>query len=85
MSQLFGIAFGTAPVATVRFSAMDQARLMSHLSGAFTGLLEIHRMLGERYCFRSRDVFAGFPLGVLVDSSLGVFSISSLHALIVVP
>jgi len=36
MSQLFGMPFG-----------MDQARLTCHLSGAFTGLLDVCGMLGE--------------------------------------
>jgi hypothetical protein len=47
MSQSFGIVFGTASVAILHSFSMDQARLMCHLSGAFTGLLDVHHMLGE--------------------------------------
>jgi hypothetical protein len=59
---------------------MDQARLTGHLSGAFTGLLDVHRMLGELYRLRSRGAFPGSPRGVLVDSSEGVFGITSLDS-----
>jgi len=45
--QSFGISFGTASVAILHSFGMDQARLMCHLSGAFTGLLDVRRMLGE--------------------------------------
>jgi len=47
ISQSFGIAFGTASVAILQSFGMDQACLMCHLSGAFTGLLDVGRMLGE--------------------------------------
>jgi len=44
---------------------MDQARLTCHLSGAFTGLLDVRRMLGELYRLRSRGALAGSPRGSL--------------------
>ena len=47
----FGISFGTASGAILQSFGisfgMDQARLTCHLSGAFTGLLYVRRMLGE--------------------------------------
>jgi len=46
MSQSFGIAFGTASVAILHSFGMVQARLTCHLSGAFTGILDVLRMLG---------------------------------------
>jgi hypothetical protein len=55
---------------------MDQARSTCHLSGAFTGLLDVRCMLGELYRLRSRGGLAGSPPGVLVDSSVGVFAIT---------
>jgi hypothetical protein len=64
ISQSFGIPFGT-----------DQAHLTCHLSGAFTGLLDVRRMLGELIVL---------DRGVLVDSSVGVLAITGLRALIVV-
>ena len=62
MSQSFGIPFG-----------MDQAHLTCHLSGVFTGLLDVHRMLGElivldrgvRSLALLGGAFAGSPRGCL--------------------
>jgi len=47
MSQSFSIAFRTAAVAILHSFGMHQARLTYHLSGAFKGLLDVRRMLGE--------------------------------------
>jgi len=47
MSESFGIAFGTALVAILHSFGMDQVRSTCHLSGAFVGLLDVRRMLGE--------------------------------------
>jgi len=54
---------------------MDQARLTCHLSGAFTGLLDVRRMLGELIVL-DRGVRSLALPWVLVDSSLGVFAIT---------
>jgi hypothetical protein len=52
---------------------MDQARLAYHLfSGVFAGIFDIR----PAYCFRSRGALAGSPLGVLVDSFVGVLAIA---------
>jgi len=54
---------------------MDQARLTCHLSGEFTGLLDIRRMLGE-LIFLDRGARSLALPWVLVDSSVGVFAIT---------
>jgi len=54
---------------------MDQAGLTCQLSGAFTGLLDVHRMLGELIVL-DRGVRSLALPWVLVDSSLGVFAIT---------
>jgi hypothetical protein len=53
--------------------------MMWHLSGAFTAILDVHRMLAG---FRDRLQGAcfGSPPGVQVDSSVCVFAITSHHS-----
>jgi len=45
--QLFGISFRTASVAILHSFGMDQASSTCPPAGAFVGLLDVHRMLGE--------------------------------------
>ena len=62
---------------------MDQGRLTCHLSRAFTGPLDVRHMPGELLVLDCGVRSLALPW-VLVDSSLGVFAITCLRALIVV-
>jgi hypothetical protein len=63
---------------------MHHASSTWHLSGALVGLQVVHRMLGEHIVF-DRGLQSLALLGMLlVNSSEGVFAITSLGALIVI-
>jgi len=64
-SLLLGITFGTASVHILLSFGMDQACLTCHLAGAFSGPLDIRRILGELYRLRSWGALAGSPRGCL--------------------